>query len=202
MTHQSASSKMGSPNFNRPRTAGSCHEPGSTSLPPMLAIPDAGLSSALMHQATSPTSPLEENPLLSAKRRTQNREAQRRFRKRREEQEKLLHERIASLEARCTVLNETFGQKSEEVESLLREKGALEAEVNVLRKQEQILVRLLQYSNGVLLKSFVPTAAGVSNPPLSPTSGVALGETPTVDACSRCLSGSVETETNVNTILP
>jgi hypothetical protein len=68
MTHQSVTSKMGSPNFDRPRTAGSCLEPGSTSLPPMLAIPDAGLSSALMRQATSPTSPLEENPLLSVSR--------------------------------------------------------------------------------------------------------------------------------------
>jgi hypothetical protein len=92
------------------------------------------------------------------------------------------------------VLNETFGQKTEEVEALLREKGALKAEVNVLRKQEQILVRLLQYSNGELLKSFVPTAAGVSNAAVSPTSGVALGEPSTVDACSRCLSGSVATD--------
>ncbi|KAL3484331.1 hypothetical protein BJX62DRAFT_244019 [Aspergillus germanicus] len=188
MTHKSASSAVGSPTLNRPRTAGSCYEGGSTRLPPMVTVPESGTAISMMHQATSPTSPSDENPLLSEKRRKQNREAQRRFRKRRENQEKDLHERIASLEAKCKLLTETFGQKSEEALALLREKGALEAEVKVLRKQEEILVRLLQYSNGVLLKSFVPTAAIVSNPPSSPTPGSSQARTPTVEACSRCLS--------------
>ncbi|KAL3451507.1 hypothetical protein BJX65DRAFT_304094 [Aspergillus insuetus] len=191
MSHKSASSAKGSPTLNRPRTAASCREGGSTRLPPMLTMPESGTPRSLMHQTTSPTSPTEENPLLSEKRRKQNREAQRRFRKRREDQEKHLHERIASLEARCNDLTETSGQKSEELLALLREKGALEAEVKVLRKQEEILVRLLQYSNGVLLRSFVPTAPNALNPPLSPRPVSSQAGAPTVEACPRCLSVTV-----------
>ncbi|KAJ0419806.1 hypothetical protein BJY00DRAFT_150826 [Aspergillus carlsbadensis] len=150
-------------------------------------ITHSGLPRSMLHTPTSPTSPSDESPLLCDKRRMQNREAQRRFRKRREDQAKHLHERIASLEARCSVLNETTGQKSEQVLELLREKDALEAEVKLLRKQEQILVRLLQYSNGVLLQSFVPRVADVATPPLSPAAAASsqIDIRATVDAVLR-----------------
>jgi hypothetical protein len=118
----------------------------------------------------------------------QNREAQRRFRKKREEQEKLLLDRISDLEAKCNILRESLNQKSGETEFPAREKRELEAEVHVLRKQEQMLVRLLCQQKGGLLESFLSQAANVPSSSSSPSP--AQKESTTVEAPQKA-AGSI-----------
>jgi hypothetical protein len=121
----------------------------------------------------------------------QNREAQRRFRKKREEQEKLLLDRISDLEAKCNILRESLKEKSGEGEFPLRERRELEAQVKVLRKQEQMLLRLLREQKGGLLESFLSQAVNV---PSSPTSS--QKDPTTVDESQRGAGSMLSTNSN------
>ncbi|KAL2814249.1 hypothetical protein BJX63DRAFT_431408 [Aspergillus granulosus] len=64
----------------------------------------------------------------AVKRRMQNREAQRRLRERKEEQQKILEENTAKLEARIAELSAGLSEKSEEESRILKEKDALAKE--------------------------------------------------------------------------
>lgn len=81
---------------------------------------------------------------LQAKGRIQNREAQRRFRERKEELRQSLQRQATELEAQCQELSKRFCQKSEEVSKILKEKEALTGEIQDLRKRWHIMLMLLQ----------------------------------------------------------
>ncbi|CEN61043.1 hypothetical protein ASPCAL07711 [Aspergillus calidoustus] len=170
LTHNYASNVGGfsAPAVNRPRAIGTWSEVDPSPVPEnwlpgimQLELPDS------MIQQTVTAKPPEEHPMLTAKRRMQNREAQRRFRKKREEQEMVLQDRISDLEAKCKILRESLNQKSGETELPLREKRELEAQVQVLRKQEQMLLRLLREQKGGLLESFLSQEASMSSSALA-----------------------------------
>ncbi|KAL2841753.1 hypothetical protein BJY01DRAFT_217164 [Aspergillus pseudoustus] len=103
----------------------------------------------------------QKHKFRSVKRRMQNREAQRRFRERKEERQQTLEQRAAELEAKCQELSEGFRQKSEEVSRILKEKEALTGEIQDLRKRWRLMVMLLQRPNG--LQSLSSLLAGDSS---------------------------------------
>ncbi|GAM33721.1 bZIP transcription factor [Talaromyces pinophilus] len=69
--------------------------------------------------------------LQTMRRRMQNRDAQRRFRGRKEERYQTLQQRSSELEAKCQELSERFNQKSEEMSKIIKEKEALTSEIGV-----------------------------------------------------------------------
>jgi chromosome segregation ATPase len=77
-------------------------------------------------------------------RRTQNREAQRRFRKRKEDHKKDLEQQISALESKCQELLASLEQKSDNVAQLEKDKEALQSENQDLRKLWQTIVQLMQ----------------------------------------------------------
>ncbi|KAL5342892.1 hypothetical protein BJX70DRAFT_238996 [Aspergillus crustosus] len=96
------------------------------------------------------STPITENgSILSMKRRTQNRAAQRRFRKRREDLHKNLEEKIHDLEQKSQDLCERYDEKTGEASRLQEEKTVLESEVQNLRKRWQAMVMLLQKPQGL-----------------------------------------------------
>ncbi|GFF23623.1 hypothetical protein IFM61606_08884 [Aspergillus udagawae] len=107
--------------------------------------PQADSYSFMLHQSTSTSG---NHQFLSVKRRMQNREAQRRFRQRKEDQQTSLKQKTADLEERSQELSNRLHEQSEEVCRLLREKNALKCEVQDLRKRWQIVVLLLQRPQG------------------------------------------------------
>jgi hypothetical protein len=70
--------------------------------------------------------------------------------------------KVADLEAKRDGLRERLDEKSAELFAVLRDKTTLEAQVRILRKHEQILVRLLQQPHG-LLQSLMSQAADVKS---------------------------------------
>jgi hypothetical protein len=86
----------------------------------------------------------------------------------------------------------SLDQKSTEALALFREKTTLEAQVEVSRKNEEILVRLLQRPNGLLLQSLASYAADVASSSPSPSQT----DTATVDASPRSLDASLTTNSN------
>ncbi|KAJ0413402.1 hypothetical protein BJY00DRAFT_296943 [Aspergillus carlsbadensis] len=90
----------------------------------------------------------EHSKAQSVKRRQQNREAQRRFRERKDEAQQVLEQKAAKLEARIAELSSGMTQKSEEESKILREKDALAREVRDLRERWQVVERLLQRPSG------------------------------------------------------
>ncbi|KAL2835845.1 hypothetical protein BJX68DRAFT_251271 [Aspergillus pseudodeflectus] len=154
--------KTGSASVNTPGTADSYSKPSFTMAPRtwVSSRPPGNLSGPLMHPTVIENCP--ESSTLCTKRRRQNREAQRRFRKRKEEQERNLQEKITDLEAKRDGLRERLDEKSAELFAVLRDKTTLEAQVQILRKHEQILVRLLQQPHG-LLQSLMSHAADVKS---------------------------------------
>ncbi|KAL2802158.1 hypothetical protein BJX63DRAFT_133304 [Aspergillus granulosus] len=93
------------------------------------------------HQSTPSAEGIVPPP--TTKRRAQNREAQRRFRQKREEAQRVLEEKISSLEVECKELSEKLSQKSERAVELEGERRELEEQVQELRKQGQMLVRVV-----------------------------------------------------------
>jgi FtsZ-binding cell division protein ZapB len=77
----------------------------------------------------------------------QNRDAQRRFRGRKEERYQTLQLRASELEAKCQELSERFNQKSEEVSEITKEKEALTSEIQDLRKRWRLMLMLLRLPN-------------------------------------------------------
>ncbi|KAL4870573.1 hypothetical protein BDV12DRAFT_195298 [Aspergillus spectabilis] len=142
----------------------------------------------MLHQTTPIT---ENHSMLSMKRRTQNRAAQRRFRKRKEDLQKSLEEKTSDLQQRCQEISDKFDQKSDEVSRLLGEKNALESEVQDLRKRWQIIVMLLQKPKGLETLS---SLFADSQPPLSGSSRT--GSAVAGDEFSRCLDALLMISSN------
>ncbi|KAL2786659.1 hypothetical protein BJX66DRAFT_341978 [Aspergillus keveii] len=192
---------MGSSFVNRPRSVASWHDPDtSTAAAHWLAgIAQVEPQGSIVHQSTTRTP--DEHPTLTKKRRMQNREAQRRFRKKREEQEKLLLDKISDLEAKCNILRESLKEKSGEGEFPLREKRELEAQVRTLRQQEQLLLRLLREQKGGLLESFVSQGAIVSSSSAASPGSSQVEANRATGSTSQHESGSLLLAANSNKIM-
>ncbi|KAJ5896630.1 bZIP transcription factor bZIP-1 [Penicillium subrubescens] len=87
---------------------------------------------------------IQKHKSQTAKGRMQNREAQRRFRGRKEELQQKLQRQATELEAQCQELSKGFCQKSEEVSEIIKEKEALTSEIQDLRKRWRVMLMLLQ----------------------------------------------------------
>ncbi|KAL3448429.1 hypothetical protein BJX65DRAFT_274705 [Aspergillus insuetus] len=96
--------------------------------------------------SADPTMP--KHTTQSVKRRMQNRQAQRRFRERKEERQQSLEQKAVNLEKQHKELSEEFRHKCEEASELLREKESLKGEIEDLRKRWRLMVGLLQRPNG------------------------------------------------------
>jgi TolA-binding protein len=100
----------------------------------------------------------------------QNREAQRRFRERKESRQQTLEQRAAELEAKCQELSEGFRQKSAEVTRILQEKEVLTGEIQDLRKRWRLMVMLLQRPNGLQsLSSLLASDSSSLSAPSTPS---------------------------------
>ncbi|KAL3483549.1 hypothetical protein BJX62DRAFT_244800 [Aspergillus germanicus] len=77
-------------------------------------------------------------------RRQQNRDAQRRYRERRNKQTKSLEQIVTDLETKCQLLSNGFYQKSQEVIQIFRDNNLLRSEVQGLRQRWQLMIILLQ----------------------------------------------------------
>ncbi|KAL2824823.1 hypothetical protein BJY01DRAFT_230391, partial [Aspergillus pseudoustus] len=80
----------------------------------------------------------------NVKRRQQNRDAQRRYRERRDERTKSLEQTVLDLEAKRQWLTNGFYQKSQEVTQLFRDNDLLKSEIHELRQRWQLMIMLLQ----------------------------------------------------------
>ncbi|KAL3455486.1 hypothetical protein BJX64DRAFT_68380 [Aspergillus heterothallicus] len=78
----------------------------------------------------------------------QNRQAQRRFRERKEERQQSLEQKAVNLEKKHQELSEEFRLKCDEASQLLKEKEGLKGEIEDLRKRWRLMVGLLQRPNG------------------------------------------------------
>ncbi|KAL2837080.1 hypothetical protein BJX68DRAFT_250022 [Aspergillus pseudodeflectus] len=96
--------------------------------------------------SADPTMP--KHTTQSVKRRMQNRQAQRRFRERKEERQQSLEQKAVNLEKQHKELSEEFRHKCDEASQLLREKESLKGEIEDLRKRWRLMVGLLQRPNG------------------------------------------------------
>jgi predicted nuclease with TOPRIM domain len=83
------------------------------------------------------------------KRRIQNRAAQRRFRERRDEQNKNLQEKVTELQEKYEALEEKLRQKSEEASQFQSDNAGLKSEVESLRQRWRTMVLLLQRPNSL-----------------------------------------------------
>ncbi|KAJ0425241.1 hypothetical protein BJY00DRAFT_204521 [Aspergillus carlsbadensis] len=115
--------------------------------PTLLSDSDSqGESDGSQSYSADPTMP--KHATQSVKRRMQNRQAQRRFRERKEERQQSLEQKAVNLEKQHKELSEDFRQKCEEASQLLREKEGLKGEIEDLRKRWRLMVGLLQRPNG------------------------------------------------------
>ncbi|KAL2800591.1 hypothetical protein BJX66DRAFT_332155 [Aspergillus keveii] len=110
--------------------------------PPELdSISQSGSQSSVLQAADAAAPQCQRHVVL---RRTQNREAQRRFRKRKEDHKKDLEQQISALESKCQELLASLEQKSDNVAQLEKDKEALQSENQDLRKLWQTIVQLMQ----------------------------------------------------------
>ncbi|KAL2812615.1 hypothetical protein BJX63DRAFT_432509 [Aspergillus granulosus] len=80
----------------------------------------------------------------NTKRAVQNRAAQRRFRERRDEQNRSLRERAEYLQEQYEALGEKLNQKADEISQLEKENQGLQTEIEDLRRRWRTMVLLLQ----------------------------------------------------------
>ncbi|KAJ5211197.1 bZIP transcription factor bZIP-1 [Penicillium cf. griseofulvum] len=97
--------------------------------------------------STSDSQEGQKHKSQTVKRRMQNRNAQRRFRERKEEHHHTLQQRATELEAKCQELSEGLNQKSEEISKILKEKETLTGEIQDLRKRWRLMLMLLRLPN-------------------------------------------------------
>ncbi|KAJ5380767.1 bZIP transcription factor bZIP-1 [Penicillium cataractarum] len=93
------------------------------------------------------TGDAESQKLQTVRRRMQNREAQRRFRGRKEERYQILQQRTTELEEKCQELSNGFNQKSEELSKISKENETLISEIQDLRKRWRLILMLLRRPN-------------------------------------------------------
>ncbi|KAL3450284.1 hypothetical protein BJX65DRAFT_305129 [Aspergillus insuetus] len=113
----------------------------------------------------------QNSKVQSVKRRQQNREAQRRFRERKDEAQQVLEQKAAKLETRIAELSSGMTQKAEEESRILREKDALAREVRDLRERWQLVERLLQRPSGAQTLSTLLSGSIASPEVISDTVG-------------------------------
>ncbi|KAJ8097657.1 hypothetical protein POJ06DRAFT_19387 [Lipomyces tetrasporus] len=116
-------------------------------------------------------------------RRKQNREAQRRFRKRKADHQKDLQQKILDLEEKCQELSDGIQQKPDDVAQLLKDKEALKSENQNLRKLCQTMVLLMEQLE--VLRSLSNRVTLLTTNPPSPCASPELQ--PSTDGSSLCL---------------
>ncbi|KAL2851715.1 hypothetical protein BJX68DRAFT_265963 [Aspergillus pseudodeflectus] len=97
----------------------------------------------------------------NTKRAVQNRAAQRRFRERRDEQNRTLREKAEYLQERYEALGERLDAKSDEVNQLERKNGELNSEIQDLRRRWRTMVLLLQRPKSLQFLSMFVGDAGL-----------------------------------------
>ncbi|KAL4877957.1 hypothetical protein BJY04DRAFT_120181 [Aspergillus karnatakaensis] len=115
-----------------------------------------------------------------SKRATQNREAQRRFRERREQHNKSLQERGDLLQEKLDALEKRFGDQTEELVKLRGENEGLKKENLELARRWRIISRLLRTPKSSQVLSMFMTADDSSS-----------GLDSDLDACLQCLDALV-----------
>ncbi|KAL2849022.1 hypothetical protein BJX68DRAFT_98266 [Aspergillus pseudodeflectus] len=118
-------------------------------------------------------SAMQGHKTKNVKRRQQNRDAQRRYRERRDERTKSLEQTVHDLEAKRQWLSNSFFQKSQEVNQLFRDNGLLQNEIQELRQRWQMMIMLLQrpkalQSLSTLMAEDVGLGAAVFGTPVEP----------------------------------
>ncbi|GIJ83303.1 hypothetical protein Asppvi_002122 [Aspergillus pseudoviridinutans] len=93
------------------------------------------------------TTPLELVYAL-VRRRMQNREAQRRFRERKDQKQKTLEQKAEDLQIKCQTLLDQYTKRTDEVCRLLKENDALRSEVKTLRQQWEVISTILHRPKG------------------------------------------------------
>jgi predicted nuclease with TOPRIM domain len=91
----------------------------------------------------------------------QNRAAQRRFRERRDEQNRTLREKAEQLQERYEALGERLNAKSDEVNQLEKKNGELNSEIQDLRRRWRTMVLLLQRPKSLQFLSMFVGDAGL-----------------------------------------
>ncbi|KAJ0425367.1 hypothetical protein BJY00DRAFT_274125 [Aspergillus carlsbadensis] len=128
--------------------------------------------SAVSHELESA---LKGHKTKNVKRRQQNRDAQRRYRERRDERTKSLEHTVQDLEAKRQWLSNSFFQKSQEVNQLFRDNSLLQNEIQELRQRWQMMIMLLQrpkalQSLSTLMAEDVGLGAAAFGTPVEPAS--------------------------------
>ncbi|KAL2801665.1 hypothetical protein BJX63DRAFT_438595 [Aspergillus granulosus] len=105
----------------------------------------------------------EESPRLQRRnlRRTQNREAQRRFRQRREELTNSLRKRAEQLEEKNQALEEAFSKKAAELDQLKRQNDELNLEVERLQQRWRLMAVLLKRPKSLQFLSMFLSETGL-----------------------------------------
>ncbi|KAL3495903.1 hypothetical protein BJX62DRAFT_232791 [Aspergillus germanicus] len=97
----------------------------------------------------------------NTKRAVQNRAAQRRFRERRDEQNKSLREKAEHLQEKYEALGERLNAKSDEINQLEKKNGELSSEIQDLRRRWRTMVLLLQRPKSLQFLSMFVGDAGL-----------------------------------------
>ncbi|KAL2800600.1 hypothetical protein BJX66DRAFT_291165 [Aspergillus keveii] len=132
----------------------------------------AEFQSTVSHEIDSA---MQSHKTKNVKRRQQNRDAQRRYRERRDERTKSLEQTVQDLEAKRQWLSNSFFQKSQEVNQLFRDNGMLQNEIQELRQRWQMMIMLLQrpkalQSLSTLMAEDVGLGAAAFGTPAEPAS--------------------------------
>ncbi|KAL3440855.1 hypothetical protein BJX65DRAFT_18040 [Aspergillus insuetus] len=132
----------------------------------------AEFQSSVSHEIDSA---MQSHKTKNVKRRQQNRDAQRRYRERRDERTKSLEQTVQDLEAKRQWLSNSFFQKSQQVNQLFRDNGMLQNEIQELRQRWQMMIMLLQrpkalQSLSTLMAEDVGLGAAAFGTPVEPAS--------------------------------
>ncbi|KAL2796993.1 hypothetical protein BJX66DRAFT_335451 [Aspergillus keveii] len=144
--------------------------PTTTSFSSLLSPTDTGSSSPTLAEARGsvssesnlgPSEGARKPGQKNTKRAVQNRAAQRRFRERRDEQNRTLREKAEHLQEKYEALGERLNAKSDEVNQLKKKNGELNSEIQDLRRRWRTMVLLLQRPKSLQFLSMFVGDAGL-----------------------------------------